>query len=367
MAEEAGHVPARPARVLLALDADACDRLGAIVQHLCVGMIDEPVRIRILLRTRRETCPEAFGPVQVLRNRPRYWPLDRDWPEDVLEALDENPPDIIHALSTCSGAWAQKLRETWQRPLVVHVTDLDDLHGLGRLLAEPEITPVTVTQQLQQLAARHWPARRDRFRMIPFGVPAEEEPACLVDPQRVPSAMITTPLTAACGLDVVLRALHTLVHSGHEVQLFVLSTGRAEATFRRQVEHLDLRRWVTFAGSVEDPDTVSAAMRGADFFLEPNPGRRFTAHMLTAMADGLAILAPHGTLQDYLMDGTTARLFDATHSADLAEKWGELLHDRAAALRLAHSALDYVRAHHQASSMVSATAQLYRELHSQAR
>jgi glycosyltransferase involved in cell wall biosynthesis len=200
---------------------------------------------------------------------------------------------------------------------------------------------------------------RERMRMIPLGVPAGDEPACLEDPQRVPSAIVSTPLTGDCGLHIVLQALRMLIDGGQEVQLFVLATGRAESGLRRQVDRLNLRAYVTFASAMSDWQTVSAAMSGADFYIESNPNRRFSAHTLTAMANGLAIPAPHGTLEDYLIDGTTARLFDPIRPAELAQTWGQLLQDRSAARLLGHSALDYVRTYHQAMRMVSATVALY--------
>ena len=61
---------------------------------------------------------------------------------------------------------------------------------------------------------------------------------------------------------------------------------------------------------------------------------------MAAMAGGLAILALQGTLQDYLIDGLTARLLDPLKAGELSEKWGQMLQDRSAARPLAQLALD---------------------------
>jgi glycosyltransferase involved in cell wall biosynthesis len=355
-----------PVHVLLVADDDSFDRLGSIVQHLCVGAIDDPVRLRVLVRTNRHNLPDAIGPSPVMVIRHRPWTRDRDWPDAVLESLEEDPPTVVHALSAKLCRWIYPMAAEWDCTLLAHVTDVTDMRHYGRLLRRPSVLGAVVTLRLNELVARYWPGLRERTRLIPLGVPASNEPACLDDPQRVPPAIVTTPLSRDCELDLVFRALQTLIQSGHEVQLFILAAGWCETALRREVDRLKLHGYVTFAGSMSDWETVSAAMSGADFFIEPNPRRRFSAHALTAMANGLAILAPHGTLEDYLIDGSTARLFDSRRSGDLAEKWGQLLQDRSAARLLGQSALDYARAHHQATRMVAATVALYHEAHTAA-
>jgi glycosyltransferase involved in cell wall biosynthesis len=128
------------------------------------------------------------------------------------------------------------------------------------------------------------------------------------------------------------------------------------------VQHLGLISQVTFAGKMRDWSATDEVMHGADYYIMPAPTDRFTANRLLAMAAGLAIVAPAGTTEDYLIDGETASLFDPHRPQDLATKWLALLEDRAAARQLAHGALDHVRAHHQASTMVTATAFLYRQV-----
>lgn len=349
-------------QVLLVVDDDAYVRLGSIIRHLCVGMIDEAAQLRILLRTRRKDVPEAVGPAPVLAVRHRMWLLDRHWPERVLEGLSGRPPDVIHCLSSRLGQWVRHVALSWNCRLIAHVTDLNDLRQFEKLLPDPELVGIAPTSHLHEVMVRRWPELSERIRLIPFGIPARAEPACLDDPHRVPSAIVSTPLTADCGLDLVLRAMRELIRGGQVMQLFVLSTGRAERGFRRQVDHLGLRPYVTFAGLTGDWDTAALVMSGADFYIEPNPNRRFSAHALTAMVNGLAVLAPHGTLEDYLIDGQTARLFDPVQPMDLAHEWGQLLLDRSLARRLAQSALDYARTHHQATRMVAATAALYRQV-----
>jgi glycosyltransferase involved in cell wall biosynthesis len=207
------------------------------------------------------------------------------------------------------------------------------------------------------------PDLRDLTQIVPVGITAQAQPSCLSQPDRVPACVVTAPLVRDSGVDRLLRSLQTIVRSGQEVQLFLLSSGPAERTLRRLVETLGILHYVTFAVDMRAETMVEDAMRGADLYIMPGVRRRFTATRLTALACGLAIIAPRGTSEDYLIDGTTAMLFDPDQPDQLTEAWLHLLDDRTAARRLAETALDYARAHHQATKMATSTAGLYQEIH----
>jgi glycosyltransferase involved in cell wall biosynthesis len=178
----------------------------------------------------------------------------------------------------------------------------------------------------------------------------------------VPTAVVTAPITRDCGLEVVLKALRLVARERLDVQLFVLSDGKAESYYRRQVQELDLRSRVTFTGPMRDWSTLYKAMTAADIYIDAGGSGRFTISALAALAGGLILLAPRNTMEDYLVDGQTAALYEPRRYKHLAEKWSALLTDRPAARKLAESALTYARENLQASAMVSRTAALYRQL-----
>jgi len=206
------------------------------------------------------------------------------------------------------------------------------------------------------------PEVRPRVRLIPAGLPAASEAVALREPARIPSAVMTAPLTKHCGLYTVLKAMKILLKAGREVYLFVLSSGRAEPQYRRWVRQLELHRYVTFAGPMRDWTALRKAMTAADFYIAAGATERFDISGLTALASGLIILAPQNALEDYLIDGQTAMRFDPTAPRDLARIWSALLDDRDRARSLACNALEYARTHHQASAMVAQLASLYRAL-----
>ena len=153
-----------------------------------------------------------------------------------------------------------------------------------------------------------------------------------------------------------------IVNQGQEAQLFVLADGPMLWALRRQAEQLELRPYVTFAGRMSDWGAQREAMRGGDFLIIPSGGERYSISTMTAMAAGLAVIAPTTTEAPYLIDGQTASLYPPDKPDGLRDCWKALLDDHTRARRLAHGGLDYIRSHHQASAMVTALGKLYREL-----
>ncbi len=85
-------------------------------------------------------------------------------------------------------------------------------------------------------------------------------------------------------------------------------------------------------------------------------------HPIAAMAAGVVVVAAGGNDHDCLIEGETARIYDPPCMELLSAVLAEVLADRQASRRLAASAQQYVADHYRASTMVSETVQLYREL-----
>lgn len=359
--EEQVSAPSQPLTALMVVDDDAFARLEQVVRRLCVGMIDEMVQMTVLTRSRSTVAPESIGPARLVHAPRHPWRWRRPTSEEMLQALGSDRPRVVHCLSSSLAGWARDWAVAWRAPLVVHVTDLVDVRGLGRMQLVDRMSAIATTQRLRDALVGAYPGLGDRVRVVPLGLPAQEEPACLSRPERVPAIVTAVPLTRSCGLHLVLRALHKAVKAGQPAHLFALSSGPGEPTFRRIVKQLDLRSHVTFAGRMGSWSALREAMRGADIYVLPTARPRFTISTLIAMSEGLAVIAPAGTIGDYLIDGQTASLFDPQSPMQLADRLLALLDDRSRARRLGHGALDYIRVHHKPSAMVQAIAELYRQ------
>ncbi|HPU26762.1 MAG TPA: glycosyltransferase family 4 protein [Phycisphaerae bacterium] len=350
-----------PVHALLVVDNDVLQRMGTVARHLCVGMIDEAVQLSILSRSTPCVAGEFIGPSRIV-TPPRGWmPWPRRLsPDELRERLGGNRPQIVHCLSSELAHWARGYADAWNSALIVHLNDLRDIRMFGDLSGFPHITAITATSVIERALLKAFPQMQGRVHTVPPGIPSADEIACFAAPDQVPAVLMTTPLEHGAGIEIALKALHTIAQTGQELHVFVLSDGRAEPAFRRQLDRYRLRSMVTFTGMIHELEAMRAAMSASDLYLLPVAPERHDSHVLMAMATGLAVIAPNDTIEDYLIDGRTARLFEP-RPGDLAEKWLSLLQDRDEARRLAQGALDYVKAYHKASFMVCAVAVLYRQ------
>jgi hypothetical protein len=347
---------------LLVIDDDVMDRMGGMIRHLCVGLIDEAALVTVLSRSGRDESNVQVAPAQLAHVRHSRWPWQHAQPDKVLQAIGGRKPALIHCMSTQLAAWAGPLCGAWGSAMVVQLSDLHDAVRFARLRPECPVTGVAMTAGIQRALTENIPRWQPHIRLIPAGLPAEAEVSALSVPNRIPSAVTTMSLSKRSNLLVVLKALRTLIQAGHDVQLFLLSSGWAESRYRRHVQQLGLHRHVTFAGRLRDWTALRRAMVAADFYIATGVTERFDISGLSALASGLVILAPHHALEDYLIDEETAVRFDPASPHQLAQKWMELLQDPERARTLAQNALNYARTHHQANTMVTQLAALYREM-----
>lgn len=351
-----------PIRTLVVIDRDVVTRLGGIVSHLCVGMIDESVQVSMLNRSADARPMESMGPGRVVSPPARRW-FRHKWSADVvLAGLGGQRPHIVHCMSGALARLAYSWCAAWKTAMAVQLTDSDDLEEFVRLRPGIPLMGLAMSSHVEKEFVERQPRRQEQIRVVPPGLPAESRPAYQPTDGHIPTAVITTPLIRHCGLETVFKAMKSVIQAGTELQLFIIATGKAEGYYRRMVEELALLPWVTFTTGVADWSALRKVMSAADFFIEPNPHKRFNATGLTALAGGLVILAPESSSEDYFIEGQTASLFDPHKPKQLAEKWLDLLRDPQAAGQLAQSALDYAKEHHQASTMVGGTAFLYRQL-----
>jgi len=354
--------PSGPMEVLLVVDDDILRRLGNLPRLICVGMVDEPIRMTVLTADYQEKMDDALGPARFFGLPCRIWPWHGWSAAEIEEEFEIDPPHVVHCLSPAVAGWVRDWVRDWDSRLLVSLTDLVDVDRFGEIDLPENTLAAPFSRRVEDHLLQRYPGMQGATRTIPIGLPALAEPLCLSQPDRIPAIVITVPLTRDSGVDRVLRAMQALVQNQLEVQLFILSTGPAEHSLRRLAERLSIVPHVTFSGPMPDWNTVLGAMRGADLYLMPNVPRRYSITRLAALASGLAVIAPVGSVEDYLIDGTTAVLFDPQRSGQLTDRWIELLEDPGVARQLAQRALDYVRTHHQASTMIGSLASLYREL-----
>ena len=150
MADDAEQIVS-PVSTLLVIDDDVLDRLGSTVRQLCVGMIDEVVRVMVLARSTRR-IEEAIGPSQLFHLPRRCWPWhwQRLKPDQALNLIGDEKPDVIHCMSAHLLRVVRDWVMEWGSRVVVQLTDLSDIHCFLGLRLPPELIVICTTPTLQQ-------------------------------------------------------------------------------------------------------------------------------------------------------------------------------------------------------------------------
>jgi glycosyltransferase involved in cell wall biosynthesis len=351
---------ARPPMVSAALcvDGEALDRFGRVLRHLCVGLVDQAISVRLLSSDAR-VGSLALGPIQSLVHPRITWPAAGRRIERLLDALSGHPPTVVHAMSQGSYRLASAIAEGFDADLVLGVTSLADCDRIAQLGMGKHVRFHVFSEPLATILEAHLKFAREQIEVIRPGTPVSQRAACFAEPGRVATLLCTSAFERDSGVDRLIAAVNLLGQRGHILQVFLLAGGRQESTLRRLVRMRNLSSSVTFAPPLSD---LAAAMQSADIFVRPSADTGFTADGLLAMGAGLVVVTDPSTLCDHVRAGETAMVCAHPTAESLAATIDGVLHHREKATAVASAAMEYVREHHAMSTMADRTAAAYRRL-----
>jgi len=356
MSDDTDLPVAEPLCVALLADGQCFELFPSVIRRLCVGLIDEAVRV-VLICDEAELPPSfPFGPVRRVTYSSGWWISGRRRAAGVIQQVNAEQPMLVHALSGRLLGLARRLAAAWQVPAVVQVSALGELRD-RQPAGPPGVYFVAPSEPLLDYVRDASGCPPDRCVLIRPGLHCQSETACLRDSSKMPAIM--APMVQDGGLAYLVRAFGAVLAAGHQAMLFVLGAGASEAELRRLIGQLGLLQSVTFAGRLPEP---MAAIRGGDLFVLPGKVGQMMELPLAAMGAGLATVATSGSVFDFLTHEQTALLYPERDEAGLTEQLMRLLGDPPFARRLAAQGQAYVREHHTVSAMIRATLQLYNRI-----
>lgn len=362
---------------VLCVDSEALGRFGRVLRHLCVGLVDQAVSVRLLSSDPRVESL-ALGPIQSLIHPPVAWPAAGRRMGRLLDTLAGQPPTVVHAMSQGSYRLAAGVAEAFDSDLVLGVTSLADCDRVTPHLSPPKThasDPAdsagerrgagghvhfhAFNEPLAKVLETQLKIARERIEIIRPGIPVAPRAACFAEPGRVATVLCTSAFERDSGVDRLISAVGLLVQRGHTLQLFLMGEGEMEPALRRLVRTRGLSSSVTFAPLLSD---LTAAMHSADVFVRPSSDSQFTADGLLAMGAGLAVVTDPSAFLDHIRAGETAMVCAHPTAESLAETIERALNHRQEAIELASAAMEYVSEHHAMSTMAERTAAAYRRL-----
>lgn len=206
---------------------------------------------------------------------------------------------------------------------------------------------------------------RDRIDSVPTGIDAGRFMPCDKAAARASLGLPTAP--PLVGIVATLRSwkghrylVDAMTHLAHaDARLIVVGDGPQRDTLVAQVERLDLRERVVFAGNQSD---VAPWLAALDVFVLPSYANEGVPQaLLQAMFVGIpCVTTDAGAIAQIARHDDTAWIAAKQDARALASGIDSLLADRALAARLAVNARAYVNAHHGLDAMLDAMESVFR-------
>jgi len=354
--------PPKPIHVALVAGPESLDRLGVVVRHMIVGLLDEAIRVSLV-------CPVSAGadhlapPAEVVRYAPTRVPLLlRRSAHAVAHQIRPAGVGCLHALDAGALPLTRRLAAE---------ANLDYLVGIDAL--RRHVRPpdgrcrgvVAAAEPIRRRLGVQHALPEDQIHLIRPGIHAARQATCFADPQHTVAIVAAGRPASPAPFGAALNAFAELRAARRDCVFFLVGAGRAERPLRRLAQRLDLMGDLTFVDR-SSAEQLTDILKAADVFIAPAPADRIDVELLSAMAGGVPALAgiagqPQADQpNDFVIPDQTALTFAAGNAAELTVKLAALLDDRAAARRLAEAALDHLRQHHSPARNTKQLADLYR-------
>jgi glycosyltransferase involved in cell wall biosynthesis len=364
--EGAAQDKPKPLTVCLVIDEQAAECFPTALRYLQIGLIDEPVDTVIIASERgREVCL-AGGPATVIAWREAQWPFGgfgrRAAVEAVCRRAAASGPEgavVVHGLSLSAAQISEEIAEAVGGQLMLTVSRPSELadHAIGRCCRKAAVLVAPTRRILRSLqdGGHSGPA----VECVPVGVVSTFAPAAFSNAQRAPSLVYIGPLSAESGVEVLLRAVKTVLASCPNLLVFIVGKGAAEGSLRHLADSLELSSNVTFTGRLEH---WRLALDAADVFCVPSGRDGFHEEAVHALAAGAALVASADSDCDGLVDGESALCFPPGDHFRMAEQISRLVEDQSLARRLATAGQAFARSNNSVAKMVSEHVRVYQQL-----
>jgi len=323
--------------------------------------------------------PDAFPRQRQYQAAPlveltRHGPADLRAAWELAQVVRRDGYRLLHA-HTPRSVWTARMAARWAGvPLVYHVhspvtrDSTRPWRDRGKALAERfgaagAAHLIAVSESLRQyMIQQGYDAQR--ISVVPNGVPCRPvttRPRNRREPWQLGTVALVRPRK---GIDVLLRALTLVRHSGSDVRLNVVGPFESPE-YARELQQLaadlgvnDLVQWSGFTRDVD------AALAGMDVFVLPSLfGEGMPMVVLEAMAAGVPVVATRVEgIPEVIRDRVDGLLATPGSPEDLARAIVTLLDGRADARALAASARQRQEAHFSDRSMAAGVAAVYRRV-----
>jgi glycosyltransferase involved in cell wall biosynthesis len=344
--------------VLIASERTAGE-YAVFLHHLSVGLADESISAVLVYPPGYDAEAVISPSVEVVRHPAINLPLMGHKNRQILiETLAEFKPTILHCLCETQAELARYAAERLNLPYVQMVSSLR--RRAGRLTFSPKRCAkiIAPAASIKDNLTKIYPKFAERIEQINIGSFLEKRIACFSKPGCVRSMVTVCPWDDAEEFANLLKAAKRLLLDEYDFMLVVMSDESEEKELRKLLAEFELSQAVV---SVPRLRPCRAVLAGGDIFIQPGPQKMFDPMLLEAMSVGTVVAGCKGGVDDLIIEGQTAAVFDPNDELGIYKTLKDLLDRPDWARQLARSAQEYLKKNHTVSSMISSTLAVYRQ------
>jgi glycosyltransferase involved in cell wall biosynthesis len=330
-----------------------------LLEHLLVGLASESIPVILVCPSDYDVDSMAHGAVEVIRQPAIDLPLIM-WlnGEKLAQRLAAFKPTVLHCLCESKGSLTKQISNLLDLPYVLTVNSIRQKWQHLPLSSKHCLKMITPARSIAASIAATYPKFADRLEQINAGTFVEESAGCFTDTRRLPSVIAVAHHGDEGQFKNLLAAVKSLVDEDYQLMLFITATGHTETTLRKSINQQRLSQTVIIIPELKPWRVLLTA---ADIFIQPAPSNYFNLLLLEAMSLGTAVVACKGGVDDFIIDGRTAAIFDPTDELGLKKTIQHLLDNPRFARRLAAGAQQYLKENHTVTAMVSSILRIYSE------
>jgi len=350
----------RPIRPALIVSERTVLEYSMFLGHLLVGLADESIPAALICAPDCDVDSVVTGAVEIIRypaiKLPFVEPYNRN---RLVEQLVKFKPTVLHCLCESKADITRQLARRLDLPYIMTVNSLWNRPAqrwAGLSMSRYCAKIIVPAKSIAANVTKTYPRAASRVEQINIGTFVEQDYMCFSDPSRLASLVTTHPLDNVADFQNLFSAVRHLVISRYEFMLVVIGEGRAERQLRKLLAALDLVQSVTIVPRLKPWRSVLAV---GDIFIQPQPNVAFNPYLLEAMSVGCAVAACKGGVDDLIIEGQTAVVFDPNDELSIRASLQRLFDRKEFARQLATGAQQYLKVNHSVSSMISAILRTY--------
>ena len=360
-------------RLALIASEHTVSEYSIFLEHLLVGLADESIPVALVCPPDYDADSLFTGAAEVISHPVFELPLTGHLNRRLLvEQLAKFKPTVLHCLCESKALLTKRLARRLDLPYVLMANSLarhlvpsgpsmlvwncrTDRFSVSSRLCAKIITPA---KSIAADIAEAYPRLAERIEQINIGTFVAEGNVCFSEPSHPATIVMAHPLDNADDFENLFNAVRHLMIDGYEFMMIVSGGGRAEGQLRKLLAALGLLQTVTIVPRLRPWRSVLAT---GDIFIQPQPSSTFNILLLEAMSVGSVVAVCKGGVDDLIIEGQTAVIFDPNDELSIVGVLQRLLDRRDFARKIAKSAQEYLRQNHTVSKMISATLATYHD------